>query len=113
MAASIRWDLQRSRCIRATLAPSVSSARPDASSAANPGIGLGTEVRHVDHQRIALPATARVAVPLAYLCWQVRAPVHDDVALPPLPLTDVVIDRHTAWRLHDPAEATVVGSEFR
>src|SRR5262249_40710411 len=76
-------------------------------------IGLGTEVRHVDHQRIALPATARVAVPLAYLCWQVRAPVHDDVALPPLPLPDVVIDRDTAWRLHDPAEATVVGSEFR
>src|SRR5438105_4923534 len=28
-------------------------------------IGLRTEIRHVDHQRIALPVPARVAVPLA------------------------------------------------
>src|SRR5215475_2200832 len=55
-------------------------------------IGLGTEVRHVDNERIALPAAARVAVPLAYVRRQVRAPVHDDVPLPPLPLTDVVED---------------------
>src|SRR5436190_12581291 len=41
-----------------------------------------------------------------------RALVHDDVTLPPLPLTHVVEDRDAAWRLHDPAEAAVVGSEF-
>ena len=75
-------------------------------------IGLGTEIRHVDHERSALPAAARVAVPLAYVGRKVRAPVHDDVTLPPLPLTDVVEDRDAARRLHDAAEAAVVGSKF-
>ena len=75
-------------------------------------IGLGTEVRHVDDERVALPVTARVAVPLADVRRQVRAPVHDDVALPPLALTDVVVDRDAARRLDDPAEAAVVGAEF-
>src|SRR5215470_13098573 len=75
-------------------------------------IGLGTEVRHVDNERIALPAAARVAVPLAYVGRQVRAPAHDDVALPPLPLTDVVENRDAARRLHDAAEAAIVGSKF-
>src|SRR5262245_16888960 len=45
-------------------------------------IGFGTEVRHVDHKRVALPTAARVAVPLADVSGQVRAAVHDDVALP-------------------------------
>src|SRR5437764_13047517 len=34
------------------------------------------------------------------------APVHDDVALPSLPLTHVVEDRDAARRLHDPTEAS-------
>src|SRR4029077_7799321 len=47
-------------------------------------IGLRTEVGHVDHERVALPAAARIAEPLADIGRQVRAPVHDDVALPAL-----------------------------
>src|SRR3981081_4033937 len=53
-------------------------------------IGLRTEIRHVDHERVALPAPTRVAVPLANTGWQMRAPVHDDIALPPLALPHVV-----------------------
>ena len=56
--------------------------------------------------------TARVAVPLADVSGQVRASVHHDVALPALPLADVVVDRDAAGRLHDPAEAAVVGAEL-
>src|SRR5277367_6041427 len=41
-----------------------------------------------------------------------RASVHNDVTLPPLPLTYVVEDRDAVWCLHDPAEAAVVGSKF-
>src|SRR5207245_9079770 len=52
-------------------------------------ISLRTEVRHVDHQRIALPMAARVAVPLAEAGRQVRTSVHDDVPLPPFPLTHI------------------------
>src|SRR5882672_11026169 len=48
---------------------------------------------------------ARVAVPLANIGRQMRASVHDDVALPALALTDVVEHRDAARRLHDAAEA--------
>src|SRR5580700_4146302 len=75
-------------------------------------IGLGTEVRHVDHERIALPMAARVAVPLADAGRQMRASIHDDVALPPLALTHVIEDRDTARRLHDPAEAPGRAAKF-
>src|SRR6266849_5978962 len=75
-------------------------------------IGLRAEVRHVDHERVALPMATRVAVPLADARRQMGAPVHDDVALPPLPLTHVVEDRDAAGRLDDPAEAAGRGSEF-
>ena len=68
-------------------------------------IGLRTEVRHVDDERVALPVAARVAVPLADVGRQMRASVHDDVALPALALAHVVEDRDAARRLHDPAEA--------
>src|SRR5580704_8256988 len=67
-------------------------------------IGLRTEVRHVDDKRIALPMAARVAVPLADAGRQMRAAVHDDVALPALALADIVEDRDAARRLHDAAE---------
>src|SRR6516164_2514854 len=53
-------------------------------------IGLRTEVGHIDDEGIALPVAARVAVPLAAIGRQVRAPVHDDIPLPPLPLAHVV-----------------------
>ncbi len=46
-----------------------------------------------------------VAIPLANIGRQVRASVHDDVALPPLALPDVVEDGDAAGRLHDPAKA--------
>src|SRR5258708_12081740 len=68
-------------------------------------IGLGTEVRHVDHERIALPAAARVAIPLADVGRQVRAPVHHNASLPSLALTHVVGNRHAPRPLHDPPEA--------
>src|SRR5262249_3403797 len=50
-------------------------------------IGLWTEIRHVDHERIALPVSARVPKPLANTGRQMRTPIHDDIALPPLALT--------------------------
>src|SRR5262249_48744632 len=68
-------------------------------------IGLRAEVRHVDHQRISLPVAARVAKPLADAGRQVRAAVHDDVALPALSLAHGVEDRDAARRLDDPREA--------
>src|SRR5258706_1245921 len=49
--------------------------------------------------------TTRVAVPLADIGRQMRAPVHDDVALPSLPLTHVVEHRNAAWCLDDTPEA--------
>src|SRR5260370_4801471 len=69
-------------------------------------IGFRTEAGHVDHKRVALPIAARVAEPLPDARRQVGAPVHDDVALPPLALIHVVEDRDAAGRLHDAAEAT-------
>src|SRR6266478_8462691 len=68
-------------------------------------IGFRAEVGHVDHKRVALPMAARVAEPLTDARRQVGAPVHDDVALPPLALIHVVEDRDAAGRLHDAAEA--------
>src|SRR6266446_1293774 len=70
-------------------------------------IGLRTEIRHVDDEGIALPVATRIAVPLADAGRQVRTPVHDDVALPPLPLTHVVEERDAAGCLHDSPEADV------
>src|SRR5437588_13114856 len=68
-------------------------------------IRLWTEVRHVDHERVALPAATRVAIPLADAGRQMRTSVHDDVALPPLALAYVIEDGDAARRLHDPAKA--------
>src|SRR5882757_8301288 len=76
-------------------------------------VGLRTEVRHIDHERVALPVAARVAVPLADAARQVRTSVHDDVALPALTLAHIVEYRDAARRLHDPAEAAGRGTEFR
>src|SRR5580658_1150409 len=47
----------------------------------------------------------RVAVPLTDAGRQMRASVHNDVALPPLALAHIIEDRDAAWRLHDPPEA--------
>src|SRR5580765_5057208 len=42
-----------------------------------------------------------------------RTSIHDDVALPTLPLADIVEDRNTALCLHDPAKAAAIGgAEF-
>src|SRR5712671_160104 len=68
-------------------------------------MGLGTEVCHVDDERVALPMAARVAVPLADIGRQMRTCVHDDVALPALPLTHVVEHRNAVWCLDDTPEA--------
>src|SRR6185369_1121469 len=77
-------------------------------------IGLRTEIRHVDDERVAFPVTARVAVPLPDACRQMRASIHDDVALPALALTDIVENGNAAGRLHDAAEAAAVSrAEFR
>src|SRR5258706_1984664 len=76
------------------------------------GIGFRTEVGHVNHQRVALPMAARVAEPLADVGRQVGAPVHDNVALPPLPLTHVVKHRNAARCLHDPAETAGGAAKF-
>ena len=43
-----------------------------------------------------------------------RRAVHHDVALPALPLTDIVEDGNSAGGLHDAAEAAAIsGAEFR
>src|SRR5712691_12486912 len=75
------------------------------------GIGFRTEIGHVDHQRVALPMAARIAVPLTDVGRQVGAAVHNDVALPPLPLAHIVEDRDAARRLHDPAETAGVAAK--
>src|SRR5262249_19222354 len=71
-------------------------------------IGLRTEIRHVDDECIALPVAARVAIPLANIGRQMRTPVHDDVALPSLPLTYVVEHRDAPGSLHDSLEADAI-----
>src|SRR5260370_20274268 len=76
-------------------------------------IRLRTEVRHVDHERVALEAAARVAVPLAHIGRQVWTPIHDDVALPSLALTYVVEYRDAARRLYDPAKAACWADALR
>src|SRR5260221_8222783 len=68
-------------------------------------ISLWTEVRHVDHERIAFPMAARVTIPLADVGRQVGTPVHEDVPLPASPLTHVVEHRDAPRGLHDPPEA--------
>src|ERR1700722_18298215 len=68
-------------------------------------IGFRAEIGHVDDQGIALPMAARIAEPLTDAGRQVGAPVHDDVALPPLPLTHVVKHRDAARGLHDSPDA--------
>src|SRR5215467_2405800 len=81
--------------------------------ARTPIIGFRAEVRHVDDERISLPVTARVAIPLADASRQMRAPVHDDVALPTLSLTHVIEHRDAAGRLHDSTKASAeCGSKF-
>src|SRR5262249_29663679 len=64
-------------------------------------VGLGTEVGHVDHERITFPVTAGVAEPLTDVGRQVRTSVHHDSALPALALVYVVEDRDATRRLHD------------
>src|SRR5258708_11413393 len=71
-------------------------------------IGLRTEIRHIDHEGVALPVPTRVAVPLANVCRQMGAPVHDDIALPALALTHVVEHRDAAGGLHDAPEADAI-----
>src|ERR1700722_19058056 len=61
-------------------------------------VGLRAEVGHVDHQRVAVPVAARIAEPLADPGRQMGAAVHDDVALPALPLAHVVEDRDATGR---------------
>src|SRR5712671_1289436 len=76
-------------------------------------LGFRTEVGHVDHERVALPTAAGVAVPLTDAGRQMRAPVHRDVALPPLPLTHVVEDRDAARGLHDTTKTASGAAKFR
>src|SRR5216683_1334660 len=70
-----------------------------------PIIDFRTEIHHVNDEGITLPTAARVAIPLADAGRQMGTPVHDDVALPALPLAHVIEHRDAAGRLHDPAEA--------
>src|SRR5207244_10236327 len=49
-------------------------------------VGLGTEIGDIDHQRVAFPASARIAKALPDMPWKMRAGVDRDNALPPLPL---------------------------
>src|SRR5689334_9049752 len=74
--------------------------------ARTPIVGFRAEVRHVDDERISLPVTARVAIPLPDAGRQMRASVHDDVALPTLSLAHVIGHRDPAGRLHDPTKAS-------
>src|SRR5262244_793650 len=76
-------------------------------------VGLRAEIRHIDDEGAALPVSARVAIPLADARRQVPAPVHDDIALPTLALTDVIEDRDAVRGLHDAAEAANAAAELR
>ena len=76
-------------------------------------IRFRTEVGHIDHERIALPMAARVAIPLMDVARQMWTSVHDDVALPALTLAHIVKNRDAAGRLHDAAKAACQGAEFR
>src|SRR5215475_12897034 len=75
---------------------------------------LRAEISDVDDERVAFPAPARVAEPLADVGRQMRAAVHYNAALPALALADVVIHGDAARRLHDPPEAAaaVAGAEL-
>jgi hypothetical protein len=53
-------------------------------------IGLLTEVRHVNDERVALPVTEGVAEPPADSTRQVQAAVYDNAALPAPALPDIV-----------------------
>src|SRR5262249_4706909 len=68
-------------------------------------VGLGTEVGHIDHERVTLPMAARIAEPLTDVGRQVRTAIHDNIALPALALVHVVEDRDATRRLHHAAKA--------
>src|ERR1700730_17347307 len=71
-------------------------------------VALRREIGDVDDQRITLPAATRVAEPLTDGWRKMRAPVHGDDALPPLPLANIVEDRHRAGVIHDAPVATKI-----
>ena len=48
------------------------------------------EIGGLDNQRVAVPVAARVPHPLAYLLWQMWAPVHGDDAS----VVDHLIENH-------------------
>src|SRR5581483_1650015 len=75
-------------------------------------ICFGTEIRDVDDQGISLPVATRIAIPLANSRGQVRASVHDDVALPALALADVVEHGDPARGLDDATETAGSAAEF-
>src|ERR1700751_1937619 len=56
---------------------------------------------------------ARVAEPLPDVGRQVGPSVHEDVALPSLPLTHLIEDRDAARGLHDPAEPPGIAGKHR
>src|SRR5439155_23644150 len=73
----------------------------------------GTEARHVDTQRVALPSTPRIAPPLMQVRGEMRAVRQRDDTLPGLSLPGVVEDRHAAPRLHDLREEAGAAAEVR
>src|SRR5207249_8893310 len=71
-------------------------------------VGFGTEIGDIDHERSALPSAARIAEALPDVARKMRAPVDRNNALPALPLSHVIENRHGSWRLNDAPEAAKI-----
>src|SRR5207253_2854417 len=52
---------------------------------------------------------ARIAKALPDIAWKVRATVDRNNALPTLPLSHVIENRHGSWRLYDSTEPAKIG----
>src|SRR5438128_1341274 len=74
-------------------------------------VGLRAEIRHVDNERLALPAPPRVSPPEPDVRGEMRLCGQRNDPLPSLSLTRVVENRDGAGRLHDLAESTEIGKE--
>src|SRR5262245_56109457 len=74
-----------------------------------PVLGFGSEIRHVDDQRVAFPPASRIAPPLAQLGRRMWCRRDRDHTLVTLSLEEVIVECHGRRRLDDPAVPTEFG----
>src|SRR5437016_886367 len=65
-------------------------------------VRLLREIGDVHDQRIPLPPAKRISVPLADVVGQMRTVRDRDDPTEPLPLADIIVNRHSSRRLHNP-----------